>query len=226
MRYLLIAKELAWAAATAFSVLIFDVLATHAWDVVGISVVTVAAGAVFAVYSAPLFVLGWDWLARLLSLVGQGKRAEPLAQPSLSFWEKIVGRNGPGTAEKRGNLARLYADLGRNDQAEELYRQSWKKSSTGLASPLCAYLDSYAELLARTERRQEASEIRQQIRGWRAAHALKFTLYIVPVLLAFSFLTYCARLRETIVTSRIGQFARVRGYVEELANWERVWLGA
>ncbi|HEY9868542.1 MAG TPA: tetratricopeptide repeat protein, partial [Candidatus Obscuribacterales bacterium] len=229
MRFLLIAKELAWAAATAFSALIFYVLMTSARGVVGISVVTVAAGALFAAYAAPLFVHGWDWLARLLSLVGQGKRAELLAQQSLALWEKLVGRNGPGTAEKRGNLARLYADLGRSDEAEELYRQvrqSWKKSPIGLASPLCAYLDSYAELLARTERRQEASEIRQQIRGWRAAHALKYTLYIVPVLLAFSFITYCARLHENIVSSHIGQFARVRDYVEELANLERAWLGA
>jgi tetratricopeptide (TPR) repeat protein len=123
----------------------------------------------------------------------------------------------------------LYADLGCSDEAEELYRQvreSWKKSRAVLASPLCAYLDSYADFLARMKRSREERELRLQIRYWRPAHALRYALSIALVLVAASYTLVCARLWSSIVTARRGPFEPVRSHVDQLANIEQAVLGA
>src|SRR5258708_1285382 len=57
-----------------------------------------------------------------LRVRGQYQEAEPLLQEALAIGEKQYGVNHPNTLYLLNNLANLYKDRGKDDEAEPLYQ--------------------------------------------------------------------------------------------------------
>jgi tetratricopeptide (TPR) repeat protein len=229
MKYWLVVKELAWAAGFFISAAVFLLAAQHMWHRAGISAAFAVCAMLSVAYTAPLFVFGWERLGNLLDLAGRSKQAELLLKESLCRWQKLVGENGPGTAAKKGNLADFYGRQGRVSEAERLYQEvldCWSRSWLGLASPLCAHLENYAEVLGRTRKKEKQHDLRWLIRGWRVAHALTFVLSTLLVAGAASYLTCVQLLMHAISTFPAGPPELVHDYVDDLAGIERAVLGA
>jgi hypothetical protein len=56
--------------------------------------------------------------------MGEYAKAEPLDQQALRIWQKVLGPENPNTASSLDNLALMYFDLGRIDEATALARQA------------------------------------------------------------------------------------------------------
>ena len=68
------------------------------------------------------YVLFMNILAYLLHYTGEYTRAEVLYKKSLRIIKKLYGEEHPGTATSYNNLAVVYDDQGKYEEAEELYK--------------------------------------------------------------------------------------------------------
>lgn len=82
----------------------------------------------------------------------------------LELSERTLGANHPAVATVAHQLADLYTDLGSYFEAEQLYRRALdlqrnQCSSNGIAPQLVQTLRSYANLLTRIHRQEEAQNL-------------------------------------------------------------------
>jgi tetratricopeptide (TPR) repeat protein len=108
--------------------------------------------------------------ASCLAAQGAFHRAEPLRQRALAIAVRVHGEDHPDVALEENNLGALYAEMGKLEQAEPLYRKALAKTERilGQIPPvLPIVLENLAALCERTERRDEAVQLRERAQGFR-----------------------------------------------------------
>ncbi len=99
-------------------------------------------------------------------------KAERLLLAALEEAEKF-GEQDPRFATSLNNLAVLYDDRGKYDQAEPLYQRAlaiWEKTLGPEHLDFATALENYAELLHKIGRDDEAEEIEARVKAIREKH--------------------------------------------------------
>ena len=104
----------------------------------------------------------------------KGAEAEAASQRALEIALKAYDKDSPEVALEENNLGALYADLGRLDRAEALYRSALSKVERvlGVVPPvLPVVLENLADLCEKSGRSDEARQYRDRAHGIRGRRA-------------------------------------------------------
>jgi len=229
MKHWRMISELTAAAGAQMFVAVFVLLAIHVHQRVGVSTVFVAAVLLATLGTAVIVTFFWDFVADLLRWSGRTKTAEAVLKDSLARWQTLVGETGAGVAFKIGHLADFYLELGRADQAEQLYKRianRWRPSLAAMLSPATASLERYAGMLASRGRQEESKEVRKLIGGSRITRLLPALCGFGLTLLVIAYLLLTQVLQSAIANYPPDDAPKLRhDYIDDLARIERIVLG-
>ena len=103
---------------------------------------------------------------------GRYAEAGALYLQALEIWKKALGPEHPALGDILQNMAENHAAQGENAEADRLYQTTlalWRKTPPEFPR-LAICLESYARLLRRLKRKQEASEMEAQANALLAQH--------------------------------------------------------
>ena len=111
-------------------------------------------------------------LGQVYELQGDYRAAAPLYERSLRLREKHLGSDHSAVATGCNNLAVAYTGLGRDSEAEDLYRRALEISerSPMPVDRLVSTYMNYATLLEKLGRHEEASGMKSRIRAIETGH--------------------------------------------------------
>jgi len=91
----------------------------------------------------------------------------------LPSYEKVLALDHPSLAGSLHNLARLYHDQGKYEEAEPLYQRALAivEKTLGVHPNVALCLENYAGLLEKMKREDEAAKLRERAKVIREKHA-------------------------------------------------------